>query len=313
MNPSSQISVFGYMRIVNRQTLNVELLTLDDGTQKIAWDIKQLQSLLGISDLLHQEELSSAENTGVNSSGIPTIETVIAILDELGLKDLYEVRYRKQYATIIPKTDSKRPKVAFYVAQQQSDLALSIHERLWKGSVAELWWCVDGGFTGTLVRRDRSKKLYISSLEKPEFITRISETMGHKIASLSDFERFFEYSFSEGKPCNLPYAKDLDFWKKLQIQKQPILFGIPRDQPILSIDYSIVIDDMIEQNICYSLDTDGRFPSTCRIYLSECQSLKSLLTDISGNIKEFLLSNGNSPDPIRIFDNPIDSRSESKK
>ena len=247
------------MRIVNRQPLNVELLTLDDGTQKIAWDIKQLQSLLGISDLLHQEELSSAENTGVNSSGIPTIETVIAILDELGLKDLYEVRYRKQYTTIIPKTDSKRPKVAMYVVQQQSDLALSIHEKLWKGSIAELWWCVDAGSTETLLRSDRSKKRKKS--EKYKFI-------------------------------------DLSI--------------IPRDQPLLSIDYSAVIDDMIEQNTCYSLDTDQRFPSTCRIYLSEYKSLKGLLGDLRKNLKEFLLSNGDKPDLIKIFDDPIHSRSEFK-
>ena len=328
MNPSSQISVFGYMRIVNRQTLNVELLTLDDGTQKIAWDIKQLQSLLGISDLLHQEDLSSSVNTGVNSSGIPTIETVIAILDELGLKDLYEVRYRKQYTTIIPKTDSKRPKVAMYVVQQQSDLALSIHEKLWTGSIAELWWCVDAGSTETLLRSDRSKRLYIPSSMVTNNGTRIftgtdtevrlCETMGEKIAQLSYFEVFFEDFLKKGYPCNLPYTKDLDFWEKnqeiLRDKKSKFidLSIIPRDQPLLSIDYSAVIDDMIEQNTCYSLDTDQRFPSTCRIYLSEYKSLKGLLGDLRKNLKEFLLSNGDKPDLIKIFDDPIHSRSEFK-
>lgn len=317
------------MRIVNRQPLNVELLTLDDGTQKIAWDIKQLQSLLGISDLLHQEELSSGTNTGVNSSGIPTIETVIAILDELGLKDLYEVRYRKQYTTIIPKTDSKRPKVAMYVVQQQSDLVLSIHEKLWKGSIAELWWCVDAGSTETLLRSDRSKKLYIPCMVTGNGIRhcmdtdteiRLCETMGEKIAQLSYFEVFFEEFLKKGYPCNLPYAKDLDFWEKNQEilreksekYKFTDLSFIPRDQPLLSIDYSAVIDDMIEQNTCYSLDTDQRFPSTCRIYLSEYKSLKGLLGDLRENIKEFLLSNGEKPDLIKIFDDPIHARSEFK-
>lgn len=317
MNPSSQISVFGYMRIVNRQTLNVELLTLDDGTQKIAWDIKQLQSLLGISDLLHQEDLSSSVNTGVNSSGIPTIETVIAILDELGLKDLYEVRYRKQYTTIIPKTDSKRPKVAMYVVQQQSDLALSIHEKLWKGSIAELWWCVDAGSTETPLRSDRSKKLY-TPWKGIDTEIRLCETMGEKIAHLSYFDPFFLELLWKGYPCNLPYTKDLDFWEKNKeislerFKKFRDSSIIPRDQPLLSIDYSAVIDDMIEQNTCYSLDTDQRFPSTCRIYLSEYKSLKGLLRDLRKNLKEFLLSNGDKPDLIKIFDDPIHSRSEFK-
>lgn len=295
------------MRIVNRQPLNVELLTLNDGTQKIAWDVKQLQSLLGISDLLHQEELSSAASTGVNSSGIPTIETVIAILDELGLKDLYEVRYRKQYATIIPKTDSKRPKVAIYVVLQQSDLALSIHEKLWNGLLMQFWWRIDSGFTQYLLLSDRFQTLYIPSSEKLEFITRLCETMGDKIASLSNFEKNFDYCFSLGVPCNLPYDSNLDFWRELQDEndKADDFLRIPKMQDFPSIDYSAVINDMIEQNICYSLDSDQRFPATRRIQFSDYSALRNFLLDLHANIQEFLLSNGDKPSLIEIFENPI--------
>jgi len=178
------------MRIVNRQPLNVELLTLDDGTQKIAWDIKQLQSLLGISDLLHQEQLSSAASTGVNSSGIPTIETVIAILDELGLKDLYEVRYRKQYATIIPKTESKRPKVAMYVVQQQSELALSIHEKIWIGQIAtfRVWHENARDYDESDIVRD--ERLYIPLSERDDFFGRVSEIPQIRNTDL-EYEAFY--------------------------------------------------------------------------------------------------------------------------
>jgi hypothetical protein len=295
------------MRIVNRQPLNVELLTLDDGTQKIAWDIKQLQSLLGISDLLHQEELSSAANTGVNSSGIPTIETVIAILDELGLKDLYEVRYRKQYATIIPKTDSKRPKVAIYVVQQQTELALSIHERLWNGSLMQFWWRVDSGFIQHLILSDRFQTLYIPSSEKTEVITRLCETMGDKVANLSCFEKNFEYCSSLGFPCNLPYDNDASFWQELknESKKENEFLKIPKKQPHPSIDYSAVINDMIEQNICYSLDLDQRFPATRRIQFNDYSTIKNFFLDLHKNIQEFLLSNGDKPTLIEIFENPI--------
>ncbi len=267
MNPSSQISVFRYMRIVNRQPLNVELLTLDDGTQKIAWDIKQLQSLLGISDLLHQEELSAAENTGVNSSGIPTIETVIAILDELGLKDLYEVRYRKQYATIIPKTDSKRPKVAMYVVQQQSELALSIHEKIWCGHQVQIYWYEwqdyghhDG--ENEIMIRD----LYIPVTEKPDFVGRLTEVMEDKDPRVSIFEE------------NL-YSTDNSF-----------SFELPDS------GYAPLFKDMLEQNICYELTTDQRFPSTSRISISDILPLTSLLSEIKVNIETFFRSNGEKPE-----------------
>ncbi len=295
------------MRIVNRQPLNVELLTLDDGTQKVAWDVKQLQSLLGISDLLHQEELSSAVSTGVNSSGIPTIETVIAILDELGLKDLYEVRYRKQYATIIPKTDSKRPKVGMYVVQQQSELALSIHEKLWNGFLMQFWWRVDSGFNQYLILSDRFQTLYIPSSEKLEVITRLCETMGDKVATLSNFEKNFDYCSSFGFPCNLPYDNNASFWQELEneINKDNEFLKIPKKQPFPSIDYSAVINDMIEQNICYSVDLDQRFPATRRIQFSDYSTIKNCFLDLHKNIQEFLLSNGDKPSLIEIFENPI--------
>lgn len=260
MNPSSQISVFGYMRIVNRQPLNVELLTLDDGTQKIAWDIKQLQSLLGISDLLNQEELSSAASTGVNSSGIPTIETVIAILDELGLKDLYEVRYRKQYATIIPKTDSKRPKVAIYVVNQLLDLALSFHNRVWIHKLARFHWYFYDEHYGNC---QLAKELYIPSLEKPEFFGRIIELIDDSSTDLSNFE---EGAYS-GYSYELPYS-----------------------------EYAPLIEDMTTQNICYELSSDQRFPSTSRISLSHHLELKILLSDLAINIEMFLRSNGEKPE-----------------
>ena len=265
MNPSSQISVFGYMRIVNRQPLNFELLTLDDGTQKIAWDIKQLQSLLGISDLLHQEELSAAENTGVNSSGIPTIETVIAILDELGLKDLYEVRYRKQYATIIPKNDSKRPKVAMYVVQQQSELALSIHEKIWNSHQVILYWEVFEEGYGYL--DEEHIDLYVLPSEKPDFVGRLAEVMGDNDTILSKFEDSL-------------YSRDNSF-----------SFEMPR-----SPSNSSLITDMLAQNICYELSSDQRFPSTSRIFLSDYSHIKSFLSDLKDNIEIFIRSNGEKPE-----------------
>lgn len=250
------------MRIVNRQPLNVELLTLDDGTQKIAWDIKHLQSLLGISDLLHQEELSSTTNTGVNSSGIPTIETVIAILDELGLKDLYEVRYRKQYATIIPKTDSKRPKVAMYVVQQQSELALSIHEKIWSGHQVQIYWYVwDEYESGRAI-----KELYIPVSEKRDFVGRLTEVMEDQDPRVSIFEE------------NL-YSTENSF-----------SFELPDS------GYTPIFKDMLEQNICYELTTDQRFPSTSRISLSDLSHLTSFLSELKVNIETFFRSNGEKPE-----------------
>jgi hypothetical protein len=251
------------MRIVNRQPLNVELLTLDDGTQKIAWDIKQLQSLLGISDLLHQDELSSTTNTGVNSSGIPTIETVIAILDELGLKDLYEVRYRKQYATIIPKTDSKRPKVALYVVQQQSELALSIHEKIWSGHQTKIYWYVwDDAETEN---QEVSRELYIPVSEKPDFVGRLTELMEDQDPRVSILEE------------NL-YSTENSF-----------SFELP------DTGYTPVFKDMLEQNICYELTTDQRFPSTSRISLSDISVLGRFFSEIRANIETFFRSNGDKP------------------
>lgn len=261
------------MRIVNRQPLNVELLTLDDGTQKIAWDIKQLQSLLGISDLLHQEELSSAVSTGVNSSGIPTIETVIAILDELGLKDLYEVRYRKQYTTIIPKNDSKRPKVAMYVVQQQSELALSIHERIWSGHQAKIYWqeWVPDGFTydgeyQKATYQEVNRELYIPVSEKSDFAGRLTEVMEEQDPRISIFEENL-YSTESSFSFELPNS---------------------RCAPIFR--------DMLEQSICYELTTDQRFPSTSRISLSDISPLVSFLSELKANIEVFFRSNGEKPE-----------------
>ncbi len=266
------------MRIVNRQPLNVELLTLDDGTQKIAWDVKQLQSLLGISDLLHQEESSSAATTGVNSSGIPTIETVIAILDELGLKDLYEVRYRKQYATIIPKTDSKRPKVAMYVVQQQSELALSIHYKIWNGyRVVFYWHDLDNHNSKPhdLDNHDSNPKhvaqtLYIPASEKPDFISRIEEVMGYE-----DSDR-------------LPIIED-----NLYSTEGFLSIQMPDNFAFIS-----VIKDMCEQNICYNLTTDQRFPSTDRISIISHSDLASFLSELKINIQSFLQSNGELPQDL---------------
>jgi hypothetical protein len=251
------------MRIVNRQPLNVELLTLDDGTQKIAWDIKQLQSLLGISDLLHQDELSSAANTGVNSSGIPTIETVIAIFDELGLKDLYEVRYRKQYATIIPKTDSKRPKVAIYVVQQQTELALSIHDKIWTSHLVKVHWndC-DEHYGGEF---QEIRELYIPPSNKSDFVGRLIES-----GAIEDKD---------------PKADNLE--------KTIYLLSSSNGSPYFN--FAPLIHDMKEQNICYDLTSDQRFPSTTRISLSNYIEVKDFLLDISENVELFLKSNGERP------------------
>ena len=253
------------MRIVNRQPLNVELLTLDDGTQKIAWDVKQLQSLLGISDLLHQEELSSTENTGVNSAGIPTIETVIAILDELGLKDLYEVRYRKQYATIVPKTESKRPKGALYVVQQQSEIVLSIHDKIWTGCTIKLRWndC-DEHYRGEF---EEIKKLYIPPSDKRDFFGRLIESgaiESEEDARLLDISEGYIYSLSSSGDS--PY-----------------------------FNFAPLIHDMTEQNICYELSSDQRFPSTTRISLSDYIEVKDFLSDIKSNLDLFFCSNGERP------------------
>jgi len=257
------------MRIVNRQPLNVELLTLDDGTQKIAWDVKHLQSLLGITDLIHREELNSSGSTaiGVNASGIPTIEAVIAILDELGLKDLYEVRYRKQYATIIPKTGSKRPKVALYIVQQQSDLALSIHDKIWTNHIARFHWTITFYNEIFGINEDADsyfKKLYIPPSEKSEFFGRFIELSKEINVDLSDFE---QHTYSASKFYDLP-----------------------------SSDYNPLISDMTAQDICYEISSDQRFPSTLRISLSQQTELKGLLLDLADNIRLFLKSNGEKPE-----------------
>ena len=49
---------------------------------------------------------------------------------------------------------------------------------------------------------------------------------------------------------------------------------------------------MIEQNICYELSSDQRFPSTSRISIHDKSHLKIFLTDVKGNIDIFLNSNG---------------------
>lgn len=264
------------MRIVNRQPLNVELLTLDDGTQKIAWDVKHLQSLLGITDLIHREELNSSDSTttGVNASGIPTIETVIAILDELGLKDLYEVRYRKQYATIIPKTDSKRPKVAMYVVQQQSEIALSIHERLWSGHQVKIHW---NHYDDTGYSHFSKRHLYVPESDERDFMGRIIEATG------GDTETIFAY-FEE------------------------FFYTLSRSYKLPEVDYAPLIDDMNEQGICYQLSSDQRFPSTSRILLSQPSELKGLLLELIDNIHVFLRSNGEKLEvQFDDDDEPVDS------
>jgi hypothetical protein len=269
------------MRIVNRQPLNVELLTLDDGTQKIAWDVKHLQSLLGITDLIHREELNSSESTatGVNASGIPTIETVIAILDELGLKDLYEVRYRKQYATIIPKTGSKRPKVAMYVVQQESEIALSIHDRILTNHLARFYWNDYDEYYGTF---RVTIELYVPPIEKPEFFGRIIEFIGDTDIDASNFE---ENSYSSTSGYKIPYS-----------------------------DIPPIIKDMAEQNICYELSSDQRFPSTSRILFSHHSELKGLLLDLVENLAVFLRSNGEKPEiPSNDENNTSSSVSSSEE
>jgi len=259
------------MRIVNRQPLNVELLTLDDGSQKIAWDLKQIKSLLGISDLVSQDELTSLESTitGINFSGIPTIETVIAILDELGLKDLYQVRYLKQYATIIPKTESKRPKVAFYVVQQQSDLALSIHDKIWNSYRAKFQLYNDDNDHELDEQTSVQKDLYIPFPERSDF-----------------FGRFIE--LSDGANINLSYFED-------EVYYPPHSYQLP-----MSI-FSPLILDMTEQNICYEISSDQRFPSTSRISLSQPSELKRLLLDLKDNVEVFLLSNGEKPELLANY------------
>lgn len=253
------------MRIVNRQPLNVELLTLDDGTQKIAWDVKHLQSLLGITDLIHQEELNSSESTatGVNASGIPTIETVIAILDELGLKDLYEVRYRKQYATIVPKTDSKRPKGALYVVLQQSEIALSIHDKIWTNNRAKVSWkdC-DEWHRGEF---EEIRDLYIPISRKLDFEGRLLES-----GAIGEQE-----------------IKSSSFGQKI--------YSLSHSGDLLYFNFAPLIHDMIEQNICHELSLDQRFPSTTRISLSNYVEVKDFLLDISKNLGLFLRSNGERP------------------
>ena len=257
------------MRIVNRQPLNLELLTFDDGSQQIAWDLKQIKSLLGIGDLTHQDELTSLESTttGINSAGIPTIETVIAILDELGLKDLYQVRYLKQYATIIPKTESKRPKVAFYVVQQQSDLALSIHDKIWTSYRAKFHLYDDHNDDNDHELDEQTsvqKDLYIPFPERSDF-----------------FGRFIE--LSEGADINLSDFED-------DVYYPPHSYKLPTSK------FSPLIVDMTEQNVCYEISSDQRFPSTSRISLSQYSELKSLLLDLKDNVEVFLLSNGEKPE-----------------
>ncbi|MBD2176174.1 hypothetical protein H6F42_04475 [Pseudanabaena sp. FACHB-1998] len=258
------------MRIINRQPLNVELLTLDDGTQKIAWDLKQIKSLLGISDFVSQDELTSLEptTTGINFSGIPTIEIVIAVLDELGLKDLYQVRYLKQYATIIPKTESKRPKVAFYVVQQQSELALSIHDKIWTSYRAKFHLYDDNDHEldkQTSIQKD----LYIPFPERSDFFGRFLERSERADINLSDFED--------------------------EVYYPPHLYRLPTSK------FSPLILDMTEQNICYEITSDQRFPSTSRISLSQHSELKRLLLDLKENIEVFLLSNGEKPELLADY------------
>jgi len=53
---------------------------------------------------------------------------------------------------------------------------------------------------------------------------------------------------------------------------------------------------MIEQDICFVLSSDQRFPSTSPISLSDASELKSLLLDLKDNIEVFLRSNGEKPE-----------------
>ncbi|WP_425215757.1 hypothetical protein [Tumidithrix helvetica] len=268
---------------MNRQPLNVELLTLDDGTQKIAWDVKQLQALFGIShqDTSHDSNLVSVAPT----SAVPTIETVIALLDEMGFKDLYEVRYRKQYATIIPRTNAKRPKVALYVVQQQSDLALSIHDRIWFGHRLHLCWDV---------YEDGYGALYIPIVEMSEFVGRFDALVGEEVTSFLSLDERIAWHIESDSLLVLPYSKNLEYWQKL-IRDFGEFIQIPKYQDSPTVEYFPVIKDMIKADICYEIDSDQRFPSTARISLSDYESLKKLILELRENIASFLTSNGEKP------------------
>jgi len=245
---------------------------MDDGTQKIAWDLQQLQSVLGVSDLIHLERFNSSESnfTKVSSSGIPTIETVITILDEFGLKDFYEVRYRKQYTTIIPKTQSKRPKVALYVVQQQSELALSIHDRIWASHIAtfRFWHENASYFDECDIVGD--EKLYIPWKEKHEFFGRLGEMLQISDADLTILERK-AFQYSDYASLTKSDANDMMFL------------------------------DMKEQNICYEITSDQRFPSTSRVSFSHYSELENLLLNLQVNLKSFLQSNGDKPDLLTNY------------
>ena len=60
-------------------------------------------------------------------------------------------------------------------------------------------------------------------------------------------------------------------------------------------NFAPLIHDMKEQNICYDLTSDQRFPSTTRISLSNYIEVKDFLLDMSENVELFLKSNGERP------------------
>ena len=59
-----------------------------------------------------------------------------------------------------------------------------------------------------------------------------------------------------------------------------------------------LLKDMSEQNICFNLTKDQRFPSTDRISIVDLSHLTSFLSELKLNIEIFLRSNGEKPENV---------------
>jgi hypothetical protein len=282
------------MRIINRQPLNFELLTLDDGSKKLACDLADLQQLLGVTALqdtvsdfsqqvLIQTDSLSITQTSTGAGGIsgqantrhrvPTLEDLIHILDSR-LPDCYEVVYRKQYASIVSRSALKRTRGAIYVVKQQESLALSVHTKIWLGNIFPCGWVISE------YHNSETYNLFIPLESRDEFEIKIREMLEEhqEFEEMKKFSRNFK-----------------NFWESPSVSE----FDLPCSYNPASgsnrLKYLPVIEGMAQEELVYLLDRDQRFPGTFRFEARSLLGLEFLIDEISGNLRQFLETNGREP------------------
>lgn len=259
------------MRIVSRHPLSFEILTFDDGSKKVACDLVELQQLLGITslqDLILQKGTSDEDNQLPDRSSIsllqssqdkiPTIEDVIRLLDANGLKEKYEVAYRKQYVSILPKIKSERARVGIYVVQQQSSLALSIHEKIWSGKQICL------RYSGA----NYPDYFFATNQGESEFEIRISEIFEKK-----NFDSFL----LDAKTLGYFNADKISFWRSIieDLVEEDMFFALGQDTRFpatrrIGIENQaslVALIDKIQENIKIFLESNGKKPEIIQIEL----------------------------------------------